>query len=153
MIPPSATPVNFAAKRIRKSWVRNSGLLLPIPWNYKISLSSSRILKCVDQLILRMIIYWDVSWRVASWTRSAAFTFDRYRRWKSGNPYTLPEFILLKKLFKQNNINAVICDPSESEFVFHDQALWHKNQLSAVAFCPVWNGLNTWLDSLIPLPT
>jgi len=25
--------------------------------------------------------------------------------------YLLPEFILFKKLFEQNNINAVICDP------------------------------------------
>jgi len=40
--------------------------------------------------------------------------------------YMLPEFILFKRLFEQNNINAVICDPSE--LVFHDQALWHENQ-------------------------
>ncbi len=40
--------------------------------------------------------------------------------------YMLPEFILFKNLFEQHNINAVICDPSE--LVFHDQALWHKNQ-------------------------
>ena len=40
--------------------------------------------------------------------------------------YMLPEFILFKKLFEQNNINAVICDPSE--LVYRDQALWHGNQ-------------------------
>jgi len=40
--------------------------------------------------------------------------------------YMLPEFILFKKLFEQNNINAVICDPSE--LAYHDQALWHGNQ-------------------------
>ena len=40
--------------------------------------------------------------------------------------YMLPEFLLFKKLFEQNNINAVICDPSE--LVYHDQALWHGNQ-------------------------
>jgi hypothetical protein len=40
--------------------------------------------------------------------------------------YMLPEFILFKKMFEQNNINAVICDPSE--LAFHDQALWYKNQ-------------------------
>ncbi len=41
--------------------------------------------------------------------------------------YMLPEFILFKKLFEQNNINAVICDPSE--LVYQDQTLWHENQL------------------------
>ncbi|MDD1636372.1 MAG: hypothetical protein LUQ06_08995, partial [Methylococcaceae bacterium] len=40
--------------------------------------------------------------------------------------YMLPEFILFKKLFEQNNINAVICDPSE--LVYRDLALWHGNQ-------------------------
>ena len=40
--------------------------------------------------------------------------------------YMLPEFILFKKLFEQNNINTVICDPSE--LVYHDMALWHGNQ-------------------------
>ena len=40
--------------------------------------------------------------------------------------YMLPEFILFKKLFEQNNINAVICDPSE--LVYDNQALWHGNQ-------------------------
>ena len=40
--------------------------------------------------------------------------------------YLLPEFILFKKLFEQNNINAVICDPSE--LVYRDLALWHGNQ-------------------------
>jgi hypothetical protein len=40
--------------------------------------------------------------------------------------YMLPEFILFKKLFEQNNINAIICDPSE--LVYRDQALWHGNQ-------------------------
>ena len=39
--------------------------------------------------------------------------------------YMLPEFILFKKLFQQNNINAVICDPSE--LVFQNQTLWHEN--------------------------
>ena len=40
--------------------------------------------------------------------------------------YMLPEFLLFKKLFEQNNINAVICGPSELDY--HDQALWHGNQ-------------------------
>ena len=40
--------------------------------------------------------------------------------------YMLPEFLLFKKLFEQNNFNAVICDPSE--LVYRDQALWHGNQ-------------------------
>ena len=40
--------------------------------------------------------------------------------------YMLPEFILFKKLFEQNNISAVICDPSE--LTYHDQTLWHENQ-------------------------
>ncbi len=40
--------------------------------------------------------------------------------------YMLPEFLLFKKLFEQNNINAVICDPSA--LVYKDQALWHENQ-------------------------
>ena len=40
--------------------------------------------------------------------------------------YMLPEFLLFKKLFEQNNFIAVICDPSE--LVYHDQALWHGNQ-------------------------
>jgi len=40
--------------------------------------------------------------------------------------YMLPEFILFKKLFEQNKINAVICDPSE--LVYRDLALWHGNQ-------------------------
>jgi hypothetical protein len=39
--------------------------------------------------------------------------------------YMLPEFLLFKKLFEQNNINAVICDPSE--LVYKSGALWHKN--------------------------
>jgi hypothetical protein len=39
--------------------------------------------------------------------------------------YMLPEFLLFKKLFEQNNINAVICDPSE--LVYKDGALWHKD--------------------------
>ena len=42
------------------------------------------------------------------------------------NQYMLPEFLLFKKLFEQNNFNAVICDPSE--LVYRDQALWHGNQ-------------------------
>jgi len=40
--------------------------------------------------------------------------------------YMLPEFILFKKLFEQNNINVVICDPAE--LVYENQALWHGNQ-------------------------
>ena len=40
--------------------------------------------------------------------------------------YMLPEFLLFKKLFEKNNINAVICDPSE--LAYHDQALWHGDQ-------------------------
>jgi hypothetical protein len=45
---------------------------------------------------------------------------------KPETQYMLPEFLLFKKLFEQNNINAVICDPSE--LVYRDQALWHGNQ-------------------------
>jgi hypothetical protein len=40
--------------------------------------------------------------------------------------YMFPEFMLFKQLFEQQNINAVICDPSELDF--HDQALWYKDQ-------------------------
>ena len=40
--------------------------------------------------------------------------------------YMLPEFLLFKKLFEQNNINAIICDPSG--LVYRDQALWHGDQ-------------------------
>jgi hypothetical protein len=40
--------------------------------------------------------------------------------------YMLPEFLLFKKLFEQNNINAIICDPSE--LAYRDLALWHENQ-------------------------
>ena len=40
--------------------------------------------------------------------------------------YMLPEFVLFKRLFEQNNINAVICDPSELTYV--DQALRYNNQ-------------------------
>jgi len=40
--------------------------------------------------------------------------------------YMLPEFLLFKKLFEQNNINAFICDPSE--FIYRDQALWRGTQ-------------------------
>ena len=40
--------------------------------------------------------------------------------------FMLPEFLLFKKLFEQNHINAVISDPSE--LIFRDQALWHGNQ-------------------------
>ena len=40
--------------------------------------------------------------------------------------FMLPEFLLFKRLFEQNNFIAVICDPSE--LVYHDQALWHGNQ-------------------------
>ena len=39
--------------------------------------------------------------------------------------FMLPEFLLFKRLFEQNNFIAVICDPSE--LVYHDQALWHGN--------------------------
>jgi len=37
--------------------------------------------------------------------------------------FMLPEFLLFKKLFEQNNINAVICDPSELDY--RDGTLWH----------------------------
>ncbi|EGW19730.1 hypothetical protein [Methylobacter tundripaludum] len=37
--------------------------------------------------------------------------------------FMLPEFLLFKKLFEQNNINTVICDPSELDY--RDGALWH----------------------------
>jgi len=37
--------------------------------------------------------------------------------------FMLPEFLLFKKLFEQNHINTVICDPSELDY--HDGTLWH----------------------------
>jgi hypothetical protein len=44
------------------------------------------------------------------------------------NPATqfmLPEFLLFKKLFEQNHINTVICDPSELDY--RDGVLWHED--------------------------
>jgi hypothetical protein len=40
--------------------------------------------------------------------------------------YMLPEFLLFKKLFEQQAILAIICDPSE--LTYHDGALWHEQQ-------------------------
>ncbi len=37
--------------------------------------------------------------------------------------FMLPEFLLFKKLFEQNNIKTVICDPSELDY--RDGALWY----------------------------
>jgi hypothetical protein len=37
--------------------------------------------------------------------------------------FMLPEFLLFKKLFEQNNINTVICDPSELDYC--NETLWH----------------------------
>ncbi|MFZ2405214.1 MAG: hypothetical protein WAW41_08765 [Methylobacter sp.] len=37
--------------------------------------------------------------------------------------FMLPEFLLFKKLFEQNHIHTVICDPSELDY--RDGALWH----------------------------
>ncbi len=37
--------------------------------------------------------------------------------------YMLPEFILFKQLFEQQDINTVICDPTALSY--HDNALWH----------------------------
>jgi hypothetical protein len=37
--------------------------------------------------------------------------------------FMLPEFLLFKKLFEQNHINTVICDPSELDY--RDGSLWH----------------------------
>ena len=37
--------------------------------------------------------------------------------------FMLPEFLLFKKLFKQNHINTFICDPSELDY--RDGALWY----------------------------
>jgi hypothetical protein len=37
--------------------------------------------------------------------------------------FMLPEFLLFKKLFEQNHINTVICDPSELDY--RDGMLWH----------------------------
>jgi hypothetical protein len=37
--------------------------------------------------------------------------------------FMLPEFLLFKKLFEQNHINTVICDPSELDY--RDGILWH----------------------------
>ncbi|MGZ8157240.1 MAG: hypothetical protein ACXWT1_00530 [Methylobacter sp.] len=45
------------------------------------------------------------------------------------NPETqfmLPEFLLFKKLFEQNHIHTVICDPSELDY--RDGALWHGDR-------------------------
>ena len=39
------------------------------------------------------------------------------------NQYMLPEFLLFKKLFEQQAIVTVICDPSE--LTYHDGVLWH----------------------------
>lgn len=44
------------------------------------------------------------------------------------NPATqfmLPEFLLFKKLFEQNHILTVICDPSELDY--RDDRLWHED--------------------------
>ncbi|WP_333878302.1 hypothetical protein [Methylobacter sp.] len=43
-----------------------------------------------------------------------------------GNPpaqFMLPEFLLFKELFEQNNINTVICDPSELDY--RNGGLWY----------------------------
>lgn len=37
--------------------------------------------------------------------------------------FMLPEFLLFKKLFEQNNIKAIICDPSELDY--RDGVLWY----------------------------
>jgi len=37
--------------------------------------------------------------------------------------FMLPEFLLFKKLFEQNHINTVICDPSELDY--RDGSLWY----------------------------
>lgn len=37
--------------------------------------------------------------------------------------FMLPEFLLFKKLFEQNHINTVICEPSELDY--RDGTLWH----------------------------
>jgi hypothetical protein len=37
--------------------------------------------------------------------------------------FMLPEFLSFKKLFEENNIKTVICDPSELDY--HDEALWY----------------------------
>ncbi|HEY8157265.1 MAG TPA: hypothetical protein VIF10_01050 [Methylobacter sp.] len=37
--------------------------------------------------------------------------------------FMLPEFLLFKKLFEQNHINTVICDPSELDY--RNGTLWH----------------------------
>ncbi|MDO9268038.1 MAG: hypothetical protein Q7T96_02875 [Methylobacter sp.] len=37
--------------------------------------------------------------------------------------FMLPEFLLFKKLFEKNNINTVICDPSELDY--RDGTLWY----------------------------
>ncbi|MGZ4969951.1 MAG: hypothetical protein ACXV8O_08330 [Methylobacter sp.] len=39
--------------------------------------------------------------------------------------FMLPEFLLFKKLFEQNHITTVICDPSELDY--RNGALWHGN--------------------------
>jgi hypothetical protein len=40
--------------------------------------------------------------------------------------YMLPEFLLFKRLFEQQKIIAIICDPTELEY--SDNALWHGAQ-------------------------
>jgi hypothetical protein len=39
--------------------------------------------------------------------------------------FMLPEFLLFKKLFEQNHILTVICDPSELDY--RDDRLWHED--------------------------
>jgi len=39
--------------------------------------------------------------------------------------FMLPEFLLFKKLFEQNHINTVICDPSELDY--RNGMLWHND--------------------------
>ena len=58
--------------------------------------------------------------------------------------YMLPEFLLFKKLFEQNNINAVICDPSE--LVYHDHGTLARKSAYRSCLQPA-DGFRTGSDS------
>ena len=45
---------------------------------------------------------------------------------KPESQYLFPEFLLFESLFKQNGINAFICDPDE--LILRDGTLWHQDQ-------------------------
>lgn len=62
--------------------------------------------------------------------------------------FMLPEFLLFKKLFEQNHINTVICDPSELDY--RDETLWYGDMPIDL----VYNRLTDFgleAETLIPL--